>query len=357
MGYLSKKEALNRIRDDAFEGFPVRFELETVGGSVGSFWYDWVLQGTWEDGVERFVVEYKHRATPRALRNAVCQVKEYARASGNSLRPMVMAPYLNKENLETLKAEDVSALDLSGNGVIQVPGEWFIWVSGNPNRYPESTSIKNVFRGTSSLVPRAFLVQPVFQSVTAIVDFINENGGSISQSTVSKVLKRLEEQLLISRNDDIKLLNPAELLDRLTQNYQVPAVTRTMSGKMLSNQAPLTELYRRVKEENESVAGLSADQYTVLAEADDYCDIFVTSIRNVLKGLDFKETDIFPTVVLKETDEPHVYFDARETDQFIWCSPVETYLELNQGDKREREAADQIRERILNSVSDSLEVD
>ena len=52
----------------------------------------------------------------------------------------------------------------------------------------------------------------------------------------------------------------------------------------------------------------------------------------------------FPNIELLETDEDFVYFDTRDNRA---ASPVQTYLELIQGDKREQETAEQLRKAIL----------
>ena len=61
-------------------------------------------------------------------------------------------------------------------------------------------------------------------------------------------------------------------------------------------------------------------------------------------GVDLEENSRFPNVELLETDEDFVYFDARDN---LAASPVQTYLELMQGDKREQETAEQLRKAIL----------
>ena len=61
-------------------------------------------------------------------------------------------------------------------------------------------------------------------------------------------------------------------------------------------------------------------------------------------GPDLEETSRFANIELLETDENFVYFDARDD---LVASPVQTYLELMQGDKRERETAEQLRKTIL----------
>jgi hypothetical protein len=40
------------------------------------------------------------------------------------------------------------------------------------------------------------------------------------------------------------------------------------------------------------------------------------------------------------TEDETVYFDARQEKDFWWASPVQVYLELMAGDKRDQETAD-----------------
>jgi hypothetical protein len=48
-----------------------------------------------------------------------------------------------------------------------------------------------------------------------------------------------------------------------------------------------------------------------------------------------------------ETDEDIVYFDVRRKRGIPWASPVQTYLELMSGDKRDRETAAQLARELL----------
>jgi hypothetical protein len=57
-----------------------------------------------------------------------------------------------------------------------------------------------------------------------------------------------------------------------------------------------------------------------------------------------EETSRFPNVEFLETDDDFIYFDARDN---LAASPVQTYLELMRGDKRERETAEQVRKALL----------
>ena len=73
---------------------------------------------------------------------------------------------------------------------------------------------------------------------------------------------------------------------------------------------------------------------------------YCSNLESVLKrfGPQLEETSRFPNVELLETDEDFVYFDARDN---LAASPVQTYLELMRGDKREQETAEQVRKAIL----------
>jgi len=45
-----------------------------------------------------------------------------------------------------------------------------------------------------------------------------------------------------------------------------------------------------------------------------------------------------------------VYFDARQEEDFRWASPVQVYLELMAGDKRDRDTAEQVKSFLLKNV-------
>ncbi len=59
------------------------------------------------------------------------------------------------------------------------------------------------------------------------------------------------------------------------------------------------------------------------------------------------QSDRFPTISIIDTEEASVYFDSRPSDGRVWASPVQTYLELMAGDKRDRETALQVKDPIL----------
>ena len=89
----------------------------------------------------------------------------------------------------------------------------------------------------------------------------------------------------------------------------------------------------------------STAEYAVMAR-EPVQTFYCTNLESLVKrlGSELDETSRFPNIELLETDEECVYFDARDD---LAASPVQTYLELIRGDKREQETAEQVRKAIL----------
>src|SRR4029078_6306480 len=122
---------------------------------------------------------------------------------------MVILPYLSDDRLRELDAARVSGLDLCGNGVIIIPKDLLVYRTGAPNRFTTSAPIKNIYRGTSSLVARTFLLRPQYPSLSELQAEIERRGGRVSLPTVSKVVSGLEDDLIVGRNDSaLRLLQP-----------------------------------------------------------------------------------------------------------------------------------------------------
>jgi hypothetical protein len=306
----------------------------------------------WESATYDFAVEYRRRSTPQALQEAIRKVLVGDRPEG--ARPMVVAPYLSENHLDVLDQEGVCGVDLCGNVLIHIPGRLLIYRTGQPNLFPHSDPIKNVYRGVSSTVARVFLLQPRFESVTRIRDVVWWRGVEVSLPTVSKVLKALQEDLIVSREGgEIRLIQPEKLLDRLVENFKSPDIRRYLHAKVPYDREALIQ---RLNEQagrydvHWALSGLgSATRYGVMA-VPEVLSIYCTDQHRLLTGVEARETDRFPNLEVIETRDPTVYFDRRVEEGCPWASPIETYLELMRGDKRDRETAEQVRQVILNEL-------
>jgi hypothetical protein len=315
---------------------------------------DAVVMLRWEGREWAFAVEGKASTTPKAFDAALDGAARAARSLG--LRPMLLVPFLSATQLEQLRDRGMSGLDLCGNGIVLVPGELLVLRSGAPNRFRAEGRIKKPYSKNSSIVARVFLLRPEFDSVGEVRDEILARGGAVTLGTVSKVVDALENDLVVQRSPGkswrsrrLRLLQPEKLLELLEGNYRPPEVRREFLGKTA---LPERQLGRLLKEWNGGGRGRavrtgagSVGAYAVMAR-EDVRELYCSDVAGLLRQLggDVRETDRFANLRLLETPDDFVYFDDRLD---LLASPLQTYLELAAGDKRDREAAEQVRRRIL----------
>jgi hypothetical protein len=310
---------------------------------------DAIVALRWGGQDQRFAVEYTTSSTPREINRAAEKASRYARAD-RSLAPMVAAPYLKPEVLDTLVDTLVSGVDLSGNYAIVVPDRWLVVRQGAANRFPASTPIKNIYRGRSGLIPRALLLRgPFFRSATALAADL-ETEQQVSLPTVSKVLTALEKELLIERTSEgIRVTQPALLLDRLAAEYKPPQIRRRLVGQL-----SLTKNEARRLDENAASEGIryafdGRGYYVAIPTANPLTRVYTQSIDPIVAGLPLDVTSRFPTFEFLEVDDPGVYYGVRP-DRILpifVTSPLQVYLELSVGDRRELQSARDLRDKLV----------
>jgi hypothetical protein len=354
---LTENDAIEQIRQGNLQLSPLQVEL--VDNTQWQKMIDAVVAITWDKEKHLFAAEYKALSTPKEFASAIDQVLRTSHASG--LHPLILMPYLNERQLDELTERQISGVDFCGNGVVVIPHQILVLRSGKPNLFPASAAIKNVYRKNSSLVSRAFLAQPIFKSVGDIEAFIQMHGGheaAISLSTVSKALKALEEDLIVSREKGtIRLIQPEKLLDKLVTNFAKPFVRRFLVGKSPSDiQDLMHQLVENSTRHQVWLTGTgvgSANQYATMAR-ENFLSVYCTDLYRLLAGVEFKETTRFPNLEIVETVDRTVYFDTRFHKGFGWASPVQTYLELMVGGQREQDIATQVKPVILTESTRSL---
>lgn len=359
---LSETKILTMIESGELLFPPLKFRLLKKNVRNKDWGCDAVLEAAWNKEKFTFAAAIKRYSSDRTVFDAIRESSFVA--DKLSAFPIVITPWLSEEQVLNLEAEGVSGIDLCGNGVIVIPGKVLIIRSGKPNAYRDSRTVKNVYEGTSSLVARAFLLKPSYKSVTEIVEEIQSRSGTITQPTVSKALKQLEADVVIWKEKGlIKLVQAEKLLDRLVANGKKPERLAETAGKLQCAQSDVSRVIantaRKVSGARTVVTGAcSVNQYATMAReplVEMYCDIDPSRLVSALnKQVD--STSRFPNFRLIQTDDPTVFFDARTDNEVEYSSPLQCYLELMQGDKREREAAAQVRELILKGIEEPSQV-
>ena len=318
-----------------------------------------------EEGFCDFLALYRRDATPQQLSLAVTQVVALARRE--NLLPLLLVPYLKEEQLLEMEKQSVSVLDLCGNGVLKAPGHFNVFRTGFPNRFTSSRPLKNAYQGASSLIARAFLLQPEYAAIGDLQQEIIRRGGDVSLSTLSKALTELEADMIVQRvrqeqkpqARSLRLLQPEKLLDRLTQNYVAPKVQRSFVGKASLDEAALREALQASAKGREArliATGVgSASRYAALA-MEPTLYLYTDALDALIKDLPVTSTTRFPNLHIRQTEDMTAYFDPRSDEEgFPWASPLTAYLEMQGSEERLQQSAAQVRERLLKSVSKKSE--
>lgn len=258
-----------------------------------------------------------------------------------------------------LQREGISWIDLSGNMMIRVQNRVYIERTGKKNSFPDTSPIKKIFEGTSSLVSRALLLnKEPFKSLFEVTNFIIGRGGNITLSTVSKVVSSLEEGLLITKTEaGISVTNREKLLESILEGYvsymkRNRNATYTFSADDWIYQLDIIFFKEKV---DYAVCGFSAAQRKKLATANRTA-VFVKSINEARKALESNLINIKPDTEfgqldLIETRNPCVWFNLWGKPDYSVVDDIELYLEMMMDTPRGPKIAEILKERILGGQS------
>jgi hypothetical protein len=292
-------------------------------------------------------------STPKAISQKLSVLKNLApELKRSEMVPMIIAPYISRKDSARLIDEGVSWIDLSGNLFIKILPAVYIERTGKPNKFPDTSPIKKIYEGTSSLVGRALLLNPKgFASLYEIVDFINRRNASITIATVSKVLKSLEEELIVSKREStITLKNPVGLLNNLADGYwDYLKRKKDRSYKYAVDNVRDLETFLGEFQLDYAYCGFYAAKRKNLGMTDQIT-LFIKSMSDLKKALSKSPDTAMPDeafgqVTLIETKNPCVWFNLQGDPNIV--DDLELYLEMINDKPRGPKIAGQLKERIL----------
>jgi hypothetical protein len=414
---LTEKEMVKQLWESAEKYKPLIFKrFEEKFSIADRARADVIAEVSIENGPSfRALIKIKTAANPKTLLLA-CKVlrDELNRISEPDLVPVIAAPYIGSRQAGILAEEGISWLDLSGNMRIQIPNRrylpdtlqfrkisqgtfslasktllsepdsfssqseisaegstalidfsdnmrtkapsLYIERTGNLNKFPDTAPIKKIFQGVSSLVSRAILLKPEgFSSLYEITDFITSRNAKITSSTVSKVLKSLEQELLVDKSKSlICVKDPEKLLDRLTE------------GCINSTERKARKAYKFAADEVENIfstfykmgidyaaCGFYAAKLKGLAVTNEIT-IFVKDIEQVRKATEYSKYKVefvpdaeFGNLTITKTNDPGVWFNVSKQPNNVVVDNIELYLEMVNDTPRGPKIADILKKRIL----------
>ena len=356
---VTEREIIQYLQRAGDQFAPLRINrFEEQVNLPQEFQADAIIEFSIQDGPAfKALVEITPVPTPKNILEKSRLLFDYmSKASKPNMIPMVIASYIGKRQGQILADKGISWIDISGNVSIRVSNQIYIERTGQRNRFPDTAPIKKIFQGTSSLVSRALLLKPEgFSSLYEVVDFINERNANITLSTVSKVLKSLEEELLVNRSGSlISVTNMEKLLTGLTEGYINSSdrkKRKTYKFAVESSQKLFLSFYER---QTDYVAcGFYAAQIKGLAVTDQIT-IFVKDIEQAKMAAKKDLIRITPdaefgNVNITETKDPSVWFNAPLQIYDAVVDDIELYLEMMADTPRGPKIAELLKQRILKS--------
>jgi hypothetical protein len=297
------------------------------------------------------IMEIINRTAPQVVERGLAVLEKMIESVDNKkYLPVLIVPYLSPEITERLKLKNFSGLDLNGNYYIAT--EVFIAVRlDKKNQYKESAYIKDIYSRNSSIIGRFLLSSNItYPKVSDIYSGIEKLGGKITLSTVSKVLTALQEQLIILKEKgEIRLLQPAKLLANLKTGYRAPIVAKILRVNLPLNKKEAKTILDSYFPNNWIWSGESSTEFYATTVSTDQSTVYCRNINIphefILKYVDVRFYNC--TFCVIPVSEEYLIFNSIGNA----ASKIQTYLELSQLDKREKEIAQDIEKDILNEFN------
>ena len=303
------------------------------------------------DDTYALIIEIKSNGAPRFVRSAVYQLKGYladVRPSGHGdpgrrLIPMLVSPYLSPESRSICADHDVAYLDLVGNARLAF-GNVYIDRAVADRPKSEARALRSIFTPRAAAILRVLLRDPGRAwRVTDLAKAANASLGHVSN--VRKAL--LEREWSEKRDNGIVVVRPDALLRTWCENYRKPA-GHDISGYTLFHGEQLgRRLSGNLNPEPQHPRAIyssssAAQWFAPFARSGThsfYAD--ERGARMLKETLKLTHAAMGANVILRIPNDESLFEDAVQPAPGIFCvSPVVAYLDLWNGNDRDREAAD-----------------
>ncbi len=295
----------------------------------------------------RFIIEAKCSLQVGAVARAIKQLQKYESVINDAIL-LVLVPFMDQAGMNHCKGAGVSWLDLSGNVDIKAPG-LRLYVRGEKNKYKRPGRKENPFSPKSSRITRRLLYRPdermTQRELTAST--------GLSEGLVSRVVRELEKQHLVSRDDNNRLFaaDRGLLLDAWAQGYDFSKhelVRGHVAGRTGQEvQHKLSMAFNHSALDYAATGSGAAWQYSKFASfriASFYLSEWPDDAT--LEATGFREVDKGENVWLLLPKDEDVFFDIEHIDTVSCVHPVQAWLDLKSHPERAEEAAEELRHQI-----------
>ena len=304
-------------------------------------------------GSYALVVEVEANGAPRFVRSGVYLLRSYVERlrqsgganSGRRLIPMLVSPYLSPASRAICADHDVAYLDLAGNARLTFDTVYIERTVADKPR-SETRALRSIFNPKGAAILRVLLRDPHRAwRVAALSAQANASYGHVSN--VRKAL--LEREWLEVRDDGVVLSQPDELLQTWRENYRRPA-GRSITGYTHLHGGQLEE---RLRGKLNPYAERPRAIYSLHAAARWLAPFMRSGTQTFYADQPGAEAlkevlELMPAarganVVVHVLTDDTLFHDATEAAPNVFCAnAVVTYLDLWNGNERDREAAEHL---------------
>ena len=298
-------------------------------------------------------IEVKSKGMPGIVRSAIYQLRDSMAHLqqtndadvGQRLIPMLVSPYLSPESRAICADHHVAYLDLFGNAHLAFDGVYIDRaVADKPKS--ESRALRSIFTPKAGAILRATLREP--GRAWRVADLAKKANASLGH--VSNVRKALLEREWIEKQEDgVVLTQPGALLKTWRENYRRPvgdSVTgyTHLHGKQLDKR--LSGALNPYPKGPRAIYFLnSAAQWLAPFGRDSTHSFYADEpgVELLKEQLALTPATKGANVVIRIPIDESLFDDAIEPAPGVFCtSPVITYLDLWNGNDRDREVAEYV---------------
>lgn len=295
-----------------------------------------------------FLIEVKSGHQVGAVAEAIRQLGKYKSVVNDEI-PLIIVPFMDEAGTLRCKEAGISWLDLSGNADVKAPG-LRLYVRGEKNKYTRPGRKENPFSPKSSRIARRLLYRPdermTQRELTAST--------GLSEGLVSRVVRELEKQHLVSRDDNNQLFaaDRGLLLDAWAQGYDF-SKHELVRGHVVGRTGQ--EVQRKVSMAfNHSALDYAATGSGAAWQYSKFASFRIASFYlsewpddATLEATGFREVDKGENVWLLLPKDEDVFFDIEHIDTVPCVHPVQVWLDLKSHPERAEEAAEELRHQII----------
>jgi hypothetical protein len=294
------------------------------------------------------IAEAKNNGEPRYARQAANQLLRYSRAFPNEYGVFI-APYISPRSAAICREANIGYVDLAGNCHLSF-GQIYVHKEGRPNPFTRRRYLRSLYSPKAERVLRVLLTSgPKEWKVEELA-----NKADVSLGLVSNVKKKLDDQEWIAAESiGFALTDPFALLEEWAQNYNYRRNQVQEFYAMQSVSDFEYELGQVCQREGISygLTGLSgAARFAPVVRYQRAMAYVDEDLQHLTSRLGIKPVSSGSNVTLLSPYDEGVFYASEELDGSLVVSPVQVYLDLMSYRGRGQEAAEAVRDRVIEAI-------